>query len=189
MENLKQINVSGKTEKDINFTNVSFQLVKNGSISIKKVKIEYGNTATDWTPAPEDVDNDIGDAQVAANNASGNATTALEGIGTLNNQVITINGQLAGLEGLTSDLKSNIDRNYANSIKETYVEYCQINYTFSPIAANTAYNEAEVYYQRGGSTSADYVYSKIRPTIKDGKIQTACYIKVSPLRQPNNDDV
>lgn len=189
LENLKQINVSGKTENDISFTNVSFQLVKNGSISIRKVKIEYGNTATDWTPAPEDVDNDIGDAQVAANNASGNATTALEGIGTLNNQVITINGQLAGLEGLTSDLKSDIDRNYANSIKETYVEYCQINYTFSPIAANTAYNEAEVYYQRGGSTSADYVYSKIRPTIKDGKIQTACYIKVSPLRQPNNDDV
>lgn len=90
---------------------------------------------------------------------------------------------------MTTDLKSNIDRNYANSIKETYVEYCQINYTFSPIAANTAYNEAEVYYQRGGSTSADYVYSKIRPTIKDGKIQTACYIKVSPLRQPNDEDV
>ncbi len=163
-------------------------MVRDGSISIKKVKIEYGNIATDWTPAPEDVDNDIGDAQVAANNASGNAATALEGIKTLDNQVTTINGQLAGIEKLTNNLKDDIDRNYANSIKETYVEYCQINYTFNPVAVDTAYNEAEVYYQQGGSAGA-YVYSKIRPTIKDGKIQTACYTKVSPLRQPNDEDV
>lgn len=40
------------------YTSVSFNLVANGSIHFKKIKIEYGNKATDWTPAPEDVSQD-----------------------------------------------------------------------------------------------------------------------------------
>nr|DAR79351.1 MAG TPA: tail protein [Caudoviricetes sp.] len=36
------------------YTSVSFNLVANGSIHFKKIKIEYGNKATDWTPATED---------------------------------------------------------------------------------------------------------------------------------------
>lgn len=36
------------------YASVSFNLVANGSIHFKKIKIEYGNKATDWTPAPED---------------------------------------------------------------------------------------------------------------------------------------
>lgn len=36
------------------YTSVSFNLVANGSIHFKKIKIEFGNKATDWTPAPED---------------------------------------------------------------------------------------------------------------------------------------
>lgn len=39
---------------DVAYTSVSFNLVANGSIHFKKIKIEYGNKATDWTPAPED---------------------------------------------------------------------------------------------------------------------------------------
>ncbi len=35
-------------------SSLSFQLVRNGSIHIRKVKLEKGNKATDWTPAPED---------------------------------------------------------------------------------------------------------------------------------------
>ena len=39
-------------------------------------KLELGNIATDWTPAPEDVDADIGNAQTTANSAQTNASTA-----------------------------------------------------------------------------------------------------------------
>lgn len=56
---LKTISTEGKTADDISYTNVSFQLVRNGSIHIRKVKAEWGNVATDWTPAPEDSDNVI----------------------------------------------------------------------------------------------------------------------------------
>lgn len=39
-------------------------------------KLEIGNIATDWTPAPEDVDSDISNAQTTANSAKTNASTA-----------------------------------------------------------------------------------------------------------------
>lgn len=56
---LKTISTEGKTTDDISYTNVSFQLVRNGSIHIRKVKAEWGNVSTDWTPAPEDVESEL----------------------------------------------------------------------------------------------------------------------------------
>lgn len=47
-----------------------------GTLSFKGVKIELGNIATDWTPAPEDVDSGINNAQSTANSASSKADTA-----------------------------------------------------------------------------------------------------------------
>ena len=43
---------------------------------IKNVKLELGNIATDWTPAPEDVDEDINNAQSSADKANSNANNA-----------------------------------------------------------------------------------------------------------------
>lgn len=62
--NLKTVNIGGSHQ--VAYTTVSFQLVKNGSIHFKKVKIEYGNKSTDWTPAPEDVEEDATDKANAA---------------------------------------------------------------------------------------------------------------------------
>lgn len=42
----------------------------------KNVKLELGNVATDWTPAPEDVDADISNVQNSANQANANASAA-----------------------------------------------------------------------------------------------------------------
>ena len=44
------------SKADVSYTSVSLQLVKNGSIHYRRFKMEYGNKATDWTPAPEDTD-------------------------------------------------------------------------------------------------------------------------------------
>lgn len=59
------------------YASVSFNLVANGSIHFKKIKIEYGNKATDWTPAPEDVSQDAtnkaSQALTDAKNYSSNA--------------------------------------------------------------------------------------------------------------------
>lgn len=48
---------------------------------IKNLKLELGNKATDWTPAPEDVDEDINNAQSSAdkaNNAANNAQNSAD---------------------------------------------------------------------------------------------------------------
>ena len=47
-----------------------------GNTTIHYVKLEKGNKATDWTPAPEDVDSAISNAQTAADDAKKSATTA-----------------------------------------------------------------------------------------------------------------
>lgn len=47
-----------------------------GNVYIKSVKLEAGNKATDWTPAPEDIDSGIKQSQEAANNAQNAANNA-----------------------------------------------------------------------------------------------------------------
>ena len=52
-----------------------------------KVKLEYGSKATDWTPAPEDVDDGINQAQNTANEANDNVAIAQSQIQQLANSI------------------------------------------------------------------------------------------------------
>lgn len=49
-------------------TSIRFDYVQSGSIQYKMLKAEKGNRATDWTPAPEDVQADIDEAAKTATN-------------------------------------------------------------------------------------------------------------------------
>lgn len=53
------------------YMRVSARMFEDG-----KIKVEKGNKATDWTPAPEDVADDIGSAQATANDALASISTA-----------------------------------------------------------------------------------------------------------------
>ena len=44
---------------------------------VSSFKIEYGNTATDWTPAPEDIENKVADIQTDLQNAINNANALI----------------------------------------------------------------------------------------------------------------
>jgi hypothetical protein len=81
----------------------------SGSISLKEIKVEVGNKATDWTPAPEDVQAEIDAAAAAAvttaasdantkMNAAKDAIAVSEGYANfadkLSKAVLTINGLL-----------------------------------------------------------------------------------------------
>lgn len=48
------VSQSGYTTADISYTMLSFQLVQNGEIFIRKVKAEAGNTMTTWSPNSAD---------------------------------------------------------------------------------------------------------------------------------------
>lgn len=75
---LKNVTLDGYTKDDVAYTSVSFQLVRNGSIHFRKVKIEYGNKPTDWSPAPEDMatTSELDSVNQTATNANSNATAA-----------------------------------------------------------------------------------------------------------------
>lgn len=102
------------------YTSVSLQLVSNGSIHFKKVKIEYGNKATDYTEAPEDVDQQITAAETIASQTadkfnwlvkSGTNSTDFEltdRTATLVASTINMNG-LVKFSGLNTDLQNTIN--------------------------------------------------------------------------------
>ena len=52
--NLKTISSSGYTANDVSYTMLSFQLVKNGSIGFKNIKLELGPVPTPWIPNSAD---------------------------------------------------------------------------------------------------------------------------------------
>lgn len=51
-----QLSVKNSTSAVVAYATISFQLVRDGSIHFRKIKMEYGNKATDWSPAPEDIE-------------------------------------------------------------------------------------------------------------------------------------
>lgn len=106
------------------YTSVSLQLVSNGSIHFKKVKIEYGNKATDYTEAPEDIDQQITAAETIASQTadkfnwlvkSGTNSTDFE----LTDRTATLVASAINMDGLVTfswlnaDLQSTIN-NKAN---------------------------------------------------------------------------
>lgn len=70
------------TAGSIQFYNSNADVSASVTFRLKNVKLEYGNKATDWTPAIEDVDDDISNAQSSAdeanNKADSNATRITE---------------------------------------------------------------------------------------------------------------
>lgn len=70
---------------------------------IKDLKLELGNIATDWTPAPEDVDEGINNAQSSADKANTNASNAQN---TANNALDAANKADAKADQATSDAAS-----------------------------------------------------------------------------------
>ena len=112
------------------YTSVSLQLVSNGSIHFKKVKIEYGNKATDYTEAPEDVDQQITAAETIASQTadkfnwlvkSGTNSTNFEltdRTATLVASAINMNG-LVTFSGLNTDLQNTIN----NKTNVSYLKF------------------------------------------------------------------
>lgn len=66
MTTLNGVRTRTATEENISYVTVSFGVKNCVAGDVYAVKLEKGNKATDWTPAPEDIAEDIGTAQNAA---------------------------------------------------------------------------------------------------------------------------
>lgn len=76
----QKVYVAYTLPKNENYTSKTMFLGVHGNqksdLYIKNLKLELGNIATDWTPAPEDVDEGINNAQSSADKANSNANNA-----------------------------------------------------------------------------------------------------------------
>ncbi|WP_433912371.1 phage tail spike protein [Staphylococcus sp. LKG3-3] len=114
----------GNTKKRLSFTKILYAPIKTGNIwnlafynnnngdrfTIEKIKIEKGNKATDWTPAPEDIDNKINANKADTEQRLTTMQTSIIQNGTEINQRATreeFNASKKTLSNIISDLTIN----------------------------------------------------------------------------------
>ena len=83
-----------------------------GKIRFKNIKVEKGNKATDWTPAPEDVDSAIDSAQNTADSAQSSANAAQS---TANNAQSTANDAKKKIEFIVASGSSSSSLTLTNA--------------------------------------------------------------------------
>ena len=69
----------------------------SGSITISNLKFEISNKATDWSPAPEDIDSDIQDVNEIASNAQSTANNALNRANGAYSEIDSINSTISNI--------------------------------------------------------------------------------------------
>ena len=130
------------------------RIYKNTEIWACGFKFEEGNKATDWTPAPEDVEADIQAANDAAQEAQEAADQAAADISTINTE----------LDKMTSD--SNISPIEKTALKQqqadVQAEYSEIianatRYGVSVTAYQSAYNSANTALTKYTASSPEYI--------------------------------
>ena len=93
--------------------NIRHDYVQSGSISFRMLKVEKGTKATDWSPAPEDLES-------YADSASQNAVNALDQTTIFNK--LTNNGQTQGLALVDGKLYLNAEYLVSKVIKGLTIE-------------------------------------------------------------------
>lgn len=95
-------------------TNIRHDYVQSGSVQWKMFKVEKGNKATDWTPAPEDVNG-------AINSVDGKVATLQGTVNTTNSKVATLETNLDGITQRVSSTESTTTTltNRVNTVENT----------------------------------------------------------------------
>ena len=163
-----------KTIDDVATMSIRLTLFRNGSIHFRKAKVELGNVATDWSPAPEDVEDGISKAQNAAETAQSEAGAAKQTADSAIDQVKNATDSIEGLNKSQTSLNEKVDNNKNTSVRDVYIEYCQKPYSWKQIASGSTYSEGTIYYSYDTVKKS---YSKVRPKVEAGKLQESVYVK------------
>lgn len=102
-------------------TQIRHDYVQSGSVQWKMFKVEKGNKATDWTPAPEDVEAGIGNAQSSANNAQTSANTAIDKANTAQSSADEANATLLDWCYNNNKVYINGSKIYAGTVTATQI--------------------------------------------------------------------
>ncbi|ALS17741.1 hypothetical protein [Clostridium butyricum] len=130
-------------------------------VYVRNVKVEKGNIATDWTPAPEDVENEITTVQetVTSNtteiSALKNSISLKVDSTTLNSYKDTVNGQINTINSSISSMQSSIDLqldSIKSSVSKTVSTKNLIN--------NSAFNKELGFINKSGTNYACRISKK-----------------------------
>jgi len=97
--------------------------------TISRLQLEKGNKATDWSPAPEDIQAGIDEAKTVASEARTAAGTASQNIAHLNTYV-----DGAFKDGVIDNAEAKAIEKYLNTLDETMA---QVEATYNKVYANT----------------------------------------------------
>jgi hypothetical protein len=130
-------------------------------VYVRNVKIEKGDIATDWTPAPEDIDNSITTVQetVTSNtteiSALKNSISLKVDSTTLNSYKDTVNGQINTINSSITSMQSSIDLqldSIKSSVSKTVSTKNLIN--------NSAFNKELGFINKSGTNYACRISKK-----------------------------
>ncbi len=126
---------TGSSFDDVGYVRFRLTLFRNGSIRFRKPKLEFGNKATDWTPAPEDVDAAIDEVEkkielvVASGSSSSSLTLTDSAIAAITKQfkVTGTDGSKTIIEGgkLKVDDLSAISGKFTGSVVASSFKYSE----------------------------------------------------------------
>ena len=131
---------------------VTFYGVSGNTYTIKEIKVELGNKATDWTPAPEDTDKAIVDNIKIVNDKITQVGTEL----TQTKKSIT--ASVSSLESKTSTIETNI----SNTTKDLTAKINTAKNEAISVSANDATNKAD----KALSDSKSYTNAQVK-TVND----------------------
>ena len=145
----------------------------SGECLIKNIKLEIGNKATDWTPAPEDVQEDIDAANAAAATAQTAANTAQSTANSAQSSASTANSLLADIASdnkFTSTEKSETKKEWDSIVSEKTKNDSQADtFGVSRTTYDSAYSSLSTYITpllTNLSTTSDIVGTTFRSTFK-----------------------
>lgn len=117
---------------------------KVGTVCFKNLKLEKGNKATDWTPAPEDIDSSI---------------STVEGkVTTISNQYTSLNQSLTSLTATvnsnTTAISKKADGSTVTTLQENFTKFKQDFNGFETTVSENYATKSEL------STKSDKIYAK-----------------------------
>lgn len=132
----KKFSFTGNIKPEAEFTtNAQFTLATTDYGAIRNLKVELGNIATDWTPAPEDTDNKITNINQSITNIEGQLkSTVNKDTFDLLNKTVTQQGTT--LEQTANKLSSKADKSVVDTLSGTVKNHgTQITQTAEDVAS------------------------------------------------------
>lgn len=153
----------------------------SGTFYIDKIKFEKGNQATDWTAAPEDINESIGNvsdiankANLAAGEAKSDAKDALDQSGEASRKA----------DGALENIKQAENKANEMKVKSTTFEYYIAKYEYQEESKGNLFKSNLIYYSKNNNQ-----YTKVRPDLdKTNHLTDTYYVKdESSIQKPSSN--